>query len=54
MFRQLVELDVIEIDSEPLDARFERRVKDFWENTSCPRCGHQSILIGGTRPFLVP
>ena len=22
----------------------ERRLKKFWENTSCPRCGHQSIV----------
>jgi len=34
---------VVEIDTEPLDARIERRLKDFWEKTSCPRCGHQSV-----------
>ena len=44
MFRQLIELGVIEINTEPLDARIERRLKKFWENTSCPRCGHQSIV----------
>ena len=44
MFRQLIELGVIEINTEPLDARIERRLKRFWENTSCPRCGHQSIM----------
>jgi len=44
MFRELIELGVIEIDTEPLDARIERRLKEFWENTSCQRCGHQSIV----------
>src|SRR6056297_1203297 len=44
MFRQLIELGVVEINTEPLDARIERRLKEFWENTSCPRCGHQSIV----------
>ena len=44
MFRQLIELGVIEINTEPLDDRIERRLKQFWENTSCPRCGHQSIM----------
>jgi hypothetical protein len=32
-------LGVIEINTEPLDAGIERRLKQFWENTSCPRCG---------------
>ena len=40
MFRQLIELGVIEINTELLDARIEWRLKEFWENTSCPRCGH--------------
>jgi len=44
MFRELIELGVVEIDTEPLDARIERRLKEFWENTSCPRCGHQSMI----------
>jgi len=44
MFRQLIELGVVKIDTEPLDARIERRIKEFWRNTSCPRCGHQSIV----------
>jgi transposase-like protein len=44
MFRQLIELGVVEVNTEPLDARIERRLKEFWENTSCPRCGHQSIV----------
>jgi hypothetical protein len=35
MFRQLIELGVVEVGTEPLDARIERRLKDFWENTSC-------------------
>ncbi|PGF14343.1 IS1595 family transposase [Natrinema sp. CBA1119] len=43
MFRELIELGVVEIDTEPLDARIERRLKEFWENTSCPRCGHTSV-----------
>ncbi|RLM53499.1 IS1595 family transposase [Halobellus sp. Atlit-31R] len=43
MFRELIELGVVEIDTEPLDARIERRLKDFWENTSCPRCGHTAV-----------
>jgi len=30
MFRQLIELGVIEINTEPLDARIERRLKQFW------------------------
>jgi hypothetical protein len=45
MFRELIELGVVEIDTEPLDDRIERRPKEFWKNTSCPRCGHQSIVI---------
>ena len=44
MFRELIELGVVEIDTEPLDAGIERRLKEFWKNTSCPRCGHQSIV----------
>jgi transposase-like protein len=44
MFRELIELGVVEINTEPLDGRVERRLKEFWENTSCPRCGHQSIV----------
>ncbi|ELZ39308.1 hypothetical protein C463_17228 [Halorubrum californiense DSM 19288] len=44
MFRQLIELGVVEVDTEPLDARIERRLKESWENTSCPRCGHQSMV----------
>ncbi|OIB56187.1 IS1595-like element ISNasp1 family transposase [Natrialba sp. SSL1] len=43
MFRELIELGVVEIDTEPLDARIERRLKEFWENTSCPRCGHTTV-----------
>ena len=43
MFRELIELGVVEIDTEPLDARIERRLKEFWENTSCPRCGHNAV-----------
>jgi hypothetical protein len=35
MFRQLIELGVVEVGTEPLDARIERRLKEFWENTSC-------------------
>ncbi len=42
-FRELIELGVVDIDTEPLDARIERRLKEFWENTSCPRCGHNSV-----------
>ena len=45
MFRQLIELGVIEINTEPLDEAIERRLKQFWENTFCPRCGHQRMLI---------
>ncbi len=29
MFRELIELGVVEIDTEPLDARIERRLKEF-------------------------
>jgi len=49
MFRQLIELGVIEINTEPLDACIERRLKEFWENTSCPRCGHQRLMTSETR-----
>ena len=49
MFRQLIELGVIEINTEPLDARIERRLKEFWENTSCPRCGHQRLITSEKR-----
>ncbi|ELZ28722.1 hypothetical protein C474_14539 [Halogeometricum pallidum JCM 14848] len=48
MFRELIELGVVEIDTEPLDARIERRLKDFWEHTSCPRCGHNSVQTWST------
>jgi ribosomal protein S27AE len=44
LFQQLIELDIIKIDTEPLDAGIERRLKEFWENTSCPRCGNQRIV----------
>jgi transposase-like protein len=44
MFRQLIELGVVKIDTEPLDARIKHRLKEFWKNTSCPRCGNQSIV----------
>lgn len=43
MFRQLIELGVIKIDTEPLDACIERRLKEFWKHTSCPRCGLNAI-----------
>ena len=43
MFRQLIELGVVEINPKPLDAMIERRLKEFWKNTSCPCCSHQSI-----------
>jgi hypothetical protein len=43
MFRQLIDLGVVEIDTEPLDACTERRLKEFWEDTSCPRCGHTDV-----------
>jgi len=55
MFRELIELGVVEIDTEPLDARIERRLKEFWENTSCPRCGHNSRSnVAASRPRVVP
>jgi len=31
MFRQLMELGVVEVNTEPLDARIKRRFKEFWE-----------------------
>jgi len=34
MFRQLTELEVVEIHTEPLNAHIERRLKRFWEDTS--------------------
>jgi transposase-like protein len=43
MLRQLVDLGVIKLETEPLDARIERRLKDFWEQTTCPSCDHPSI-----------
>jgi transposase-like protein len=43
MFRELIELGVVKIDTKPLDAGIERRLKEFWENTSCPRCGHNAV-----------
>ena len=43
MLRQLVDLGVITINTEPLDAAIERRLKQFWESTTCPRCGNPSI-----------
>ncbi|RLM49099.1 IS1595-like element ISHvo6 family transposase, partial [Halorubrum sp. Atlit-28R] len=43
MLRQLVDLGLFELDTEPLDALIERRLKQFWEYTTCPRCGHPSI-----------
>jgi transposase-like protein len=43
MFRQLVDLGVINVDPKPLDARIERRLKNFWEQTACPRCDRPSI-----------
>jgi len=49
MFRQLIELGVIEINTEPLDEAIERRLKQFWENTSCPRCGHHRMMTSEAR-----
>ncbi len=43
MFREQIELGVVEINTEPLDARIEWRLKEVWENTSCPRCGHNAV-----------
>jgi transposase-like protein len=43
MLRQLVERGVFELQTEPLDVRIERRLKEFWEQTTCPRCNHPSI-----------
>ena len=43
MLHQLVDLGVIIINTEPLDAAIERRLKLFWESTTCPRCGNTSI-----------
>lgn len=43
VFRQLTELGVVEVITEPLDMRIERRLRGFWENTSGPRCGHHSV-----------
>jgi ribosomal protein S27AE len=43
MLRQLVDLGVITINTEPLDAAIERRLKQFWESTTCPRCGNPSL-----------
>jgi len=40
MFRDLIELGVVEI---------ERRLKDFWENASCPRCEHNTVQTGSRR-----
>jgi hypothetical protein len=36
MFREQIELGVVEINTKPLDARIEWRLKKVWENTSCP------------------
>jgi ribosomal protein S27AE len=44
MFRELIDLGVVEIATESLDVDIKRRLKEFWEKTSCPRCGHQSIV----------
>jgi hypothetical protein len=30
MFRELIELGVVKINTEPLDDRIERRFKEFW------------------------
>jgi len=43
MLRQLVDLGVIKLETEPLDARIERRLKKFWEQTPCPSCDQPSI-----------
>ena len=43
MLRQLVDLGVITINTEPLDTAIERRLKQFWESTTYPRCGTPSL-----------
>jgi ribosomal protein S27AE len=43
MFRQLIELGVVGIDTEPLDDGVERRLKTIWEDRSCPDCGADSL-----------
>ena len=43
MLRQLVDLGVLKIETEPLDGRIERRLKQFWESRTCPQCGNPTI-----------
>jgi len=43
MLRQLVDIGVFDLNTEPLDEAIERRLKHFWGHTTCPRCGNPSI-----------
>jgi len=43
MLRQLVDFGVVKLETEPLDAGIERRLKQFWEQTTCPSCDHPTI-----------
>jgi len=43
MLRQLVDLGVLKLETEPLDAAIERRLKQFWKSTTCPQCGNPTI-----------
>ncbi|WP_121743575.1 IS1595 family transposase [Natronorubrum halophilum] len=45
MLRQLVDLEVLALRTEPLDVRIERRLKQFWADAICPHCDHQSIRV---------
>jgi len=43
MLRQLVDLGVLKLETEPLDAVIERRLKQFWGSRTCPRCGNPTV-----------
>jgi transposase-like protein len=43
MLRNLIDDGILELRTEPLDALVERRLKQLWEHTPCPRCGNRTI-----------
>ena len=50
MLQDLVALNSIVLQPEPLDAEIERRCKQAWEQTPCPECGETAIRSGDDSP----
>lgn len=45
MIRQMIALEVVEVETQPPHAYIEQRLKKLWEDTSSPHCGHNIVHI---------